>query len=64
MLAMSEGWKIDHNESGELVATHQHDRGEPVVATMQKGADGINQAVCECGASFPIDRDHGDRASV
>jgi uncharacterized protein YdhG (YjbR/CyaY superfamily) len=58
----SEGWKIDHNDHGTLEGSHQHDRGDPTIATLERADDGTRYFLCECGAQFVIDRDtHRER---
>jgi hypothetical protein len=60
----NEGWKVEHNERGELVATHQHESGEPVIAKLGKREDGVEFWRCECNAVFERGRGRGERATI
>ena len=57
-------WKIDHNEQGQLVATHDHGGGAIVGAELGKRDDGVEFWRCECGAEFDRGLGRGERATV
>ena len=63
LCSMSQGWKVEHDDSGQLVATHQHDIGDPHGAEIKRGEDGYRYAECGCGAVFTIGRDRGPEAA-
>ena len=58
----SEGWKVDHNDHGTLEGSHQHDRGDPIIATLELADDGTRYFLCD-GGEVVIDRDTRSEAA-
>ena len=61
---MDGSWKIDHNEQGELVATHDHGGGTIATAELRRRDDRVEYWLCQCGAEFDRGRGRGERATV
>ena len=43
---------------------HEHGEGERVRAEVRRDSEGLEYALCACGASILIGRDHGGKASI
>ena len=61
---MSSEWLIGNSADANLTVSHDHGDGKPRSTDLRKADDGTRFAVCDCGAQFVIDREHGDRATI
>jgi hypothetical protein len=52
---MNEGWKVDRDKDGQLVAHHQHESGERVRLPILTNQEWLGYAHCECGAKSRLD---------